>query len=76
VVSFPDETVFDALSKMLQNNIGRLPILDRADTQKLVGYLGRAGVMASWGRQLEDESLREHGWLKRPRGGRAVGDDP
>jgi CBS domain-containing protein len=67
VVSFPDETVFDALSKMLQNNIGRLPVVERADPQKLVGYLGRAGVLASWGRHLEDESLREHGWLKRLR---------
>lgn len=72
VVSFPDETVFDALSKMLQNNIGRLPVVDRADPQKLVGYLGRAGVMASWGRQLEDESLREHGWFKRLRRARSA----
>ncbi len=76
VVSFPNETVFDALSKMLQNNIGRLPVVDRADPQKLVGYLGRAGVLASWGRHLEDESLREYGWLKRLRGGNAVGDNP
>src|ERR1700719_3492528 len=41
VVTFPDEMLHDASSKMLRNNIGRLPVVDRKDPKKVVGYLGR-----------------------------------
>ena len=49
VVAYPDERVFDAVMKMLENNIGRLPVVDRKDPQKLVGYINRANVMGSRG---------------------------
>jgi CBS domain-containing protein len=64
VVAFPDERVFDAVTKMLENNIGRLPVVDRKDPQKLVGYINRASVMGSWRGHLHEESVREHGWLR------------
>ena len=64
VVTHPDERVFDAVTKMLDNNIGRLPVVDRKDPQKLVGYINRANVMGSWRGYLHEESVREHGWLK------------
>jgi len=63
IVAYPDERVFDAVTKMLENNIGRLPVVERANPQKLVGYINRAGVMSSWRGHLQAESLREHGWL-------------
>ncbi|HEV2289682.1 MAG TPA: chloride channel protein [Candidatus Acidoferrales bacterium] len=63
IVAYPDERAFDALYRMLQNNIGRLPVVSRDGTQKLVGYLNRSSILGAWTRQIEDESLREHGWI-------------
>jgi len=67
VVTYVDESAFDALTKMLVNNVGRLPVVDRADPRKMVGYMNRASVMASWSHHLHEESWRETGWLTRLR---------
>jgi CBS domain-containing protein len=64
VVAYPDERVFDAVTKMLENNIGRLPVVDRNEPKKMVGYINRANVMGSWRGHLHEESVREHGWLR------------
>jgi CIC family chloride channel protein len=64
VVAYPDERVFDAVTKMLENNIGRLPVVDRKDPQTMVGYINRANVMGSWRGHLHEESVREHGWWR------------
>jgi CBS domain-containing protein len=64
VLAYADERVFDAVTKMLENNIGRLPVVDRKDPQKLVGYINRANVMGSWRGHLHEESVRDHGWLR------------
>jgi CIC family chloride channel protein len=64
VVAYPDERVFDAVTKMLENNIGRLPVVDRQDTRRMVGYINRANVMGSWRGHLHEESVREHGWIR------------
>jgi CBS domain-containing protein len=64
VVAYPDERVFDAVTKMLENNIGRLPVVDRKEPKKMVGYINRANVMGSWRGHLHEESVREHGWLR------------
>ena len=63
IVAFPDERAFDALYRMLQNNIGRLPIVSRENPRKMVGFLNRASILSAWTRQIEEESVREHGWL-------------
>jgi chloride channel protein, CIC family len=67
IVAHADESVFEALTKMLVNNVGRLPVVDRKDPQKMIGYINRTSVMACWGDHLHDESWREAGWLKRLR---------
>jgi chloride channel protein, CIC family len=64
VVTYPDEMLHDASAKMLRNNIGRLPVVDRKDPRKVVGYLGRPGIMAARIRRLDDEHVREPGWIK------------
>jgi CBS domain-containing protein len=64
VVTYPDETLHDAAARMLCNNIGRLPVVDRQDPLRVVGYLGRQQVMAARLRQLEEEHVREPGWVK------------
>ena len=65
VVTYADETLHQASAKMLRNNIGRLPVVERKDPRKVIGYLGRPGIMAARLRRLEDEHVREPGWIKR-----------
>ncbi len=65
VVAYPDEMISQASDKMLHNNIGRLPVVERKDPRKLVGYLGRHGVMAARLRRLHEEHVREPGWIGR-----------
>jgi chloride channel protein, CIC family len=61
VVAYPDELLRDGVARMLAHDIGRLPIVDRRDRRRLVGYLGRAGVMRARVRLYEEENLRERG---------------
>jgi H+/Cl- antiporter ClcA/CBS domain-containing protein len=66
IVTYPDEVLQEAVVKMLRADIGRLPVVDRKDQRRLVGYLGRAGVMAARVRQHEEEYVREQGLLSSP----------
>jgi CBS domain-containing protein len=68
VVTFPDELLYEAAAKMLRNGVGRLPVVSRANPKKIVGYLGRSGVMAARLRRLEEEHVLEPGWWARFRG--------
>ncbi len=61
--AYPDETLDEALTKMLRNDIGRLPVVKRDNPFQLVGYLGRAGILAARMRRMEEEHIREDGWL-------------
>jgi len=64
VVTYPDESLHEASAKILRNNIGRLPVVERSDPRKVVGYLGRPGIMVARLRRLEEEHVREPGWMK------------
>ncbi len=46
IVTFPDETLYEAATKMLRNDIGRLPVVSRQNSRRMVGYLGRSNLMA------------------------------
>jgi H+/Cl- antiporter ClcA/CBS domain-containing protein len=61
IVTYPDELLHDAVAKMLKQDIGRLPVVDRANPRLLLGYLGRANVMSARSRHLEEETFRERG---------------
>lgn len=65
IVTYPDEVLHEAAAKMLRNNIGRLPVVDRNNPQHVVGYLGRPGIMAARLRRLDEEHVREPGWAQR-----------
>ena len=67
LIAYPDELVHDALNTMLQNDIGRLPVVERDNPQKLVGYLGRAEILEARLRRLDEENVREPGWFPRRR---------
>jgi len=48
---------------MLRNNVGRLPVVERSDPGRVVGYLGRQGIMAARLRRPDEEHVREPGWI-------------
>jgi CBS domain-containing protein len=61
VVTYPDETLRTALATMLAHNVGRLPVVARSDPGRVVGYLGRADILAARMRHHQEEERREHG---------------
>jgi CBS domain-containing protein len=60
-VAFPDETLQDAITRMLRRDVGRLPVVERNNPLKVVGYLGRADILGARIRLQEEEELRERG---------------
>ncbi|MCC6801789.1 MAG: chloride channel protein [Anaerolineae bacterium] len=63
-VAYPDDSVRDALTRMLQRDIGRLPVVARDDPTKIVGYLSRGNVMSAHLKRLSEESEVQTGWLQ------------
>lgn len=67
VVTYEDELLGDALSKLLRNDIGRLPVVKRGAPQQLVGYLSRGAILRARQMRHDEEHLREPGWIKQKR---------
>jgi CIC family chloride channel protein len=63
VTVHPDETLHDAIEKMLRHGVGRLPVVDRAQPDRIVGYLGRGDILAARRRQQNEEQQRERGLI-------------
>ncbi len=63
IVCYPDDVLHEAAAKMLRNDIGRLPVVDRDNPSKIVGYLGRACFMTARLKVLQEEQPREPGWF-------------
>ena len=66
VVTFPDEPLADAVAKMVQNNIGRLPVVSREDKEHIMGDIGRGSILTARQRHLEEEKLREKSFSINP----------
>jgi hypothetical protein len=45
------------------HNVGRLPVVHRRDPKRLLGHLGRAAIATAWSELMEEEQMREPGWL-------------
>jgi CIC family chloride channel protein len=65
VVTYADELVSEAAAKLLRFNIGRLPVVERGDERKVVGYMNRASIMSARSLRFHDEHVIEQGWLNR-----------
>jgi CBS domain-containing protein len=63
-VGYPDDTVRDALNRMLARDIGRLPVVSRDNPHEIVGYLSRGNVISAHLKHLADETKIESGWLQ------------
>ena len=62
VVTFPDEPLHTALTKMLNRDVGRLAVVERNNQTKIVGYLGRAAILSARMKIHEEENIRQKGW--------------
>jgi CBS domain-containing protein len=47
IVTYGDETLHDAMARMLRHNIGRLPVVERTNAKRVIGYLGRASILGA-----------------------------
>jgi len=61
VVAYPDEPLHAALTKMLNRDVGRLPVVDRSNPTRVVGYLGRAAILSARMRMHEEETVVQRG---------------
>jgi CIC family chloride channel protein len=61
-VAFPDESLHTALTKMLNRDVGRLPVVERSNQTNIVGYLGRASILSARMKIHEEENTRQKGW--------------
>ena len=64
IVAYPDETVRQALIRMMSSNIGRLPVVDRPQPNHIVGYLSRGNIMAAYLKRVQDEASVDKGWIR------------
>lgn len=62
IVAYPDEPLKEAVARMLKNEIGRLPVVSRDDPRRLLGYLGRTGLLEARLRKMQEEEFRERRW--------------
>lgn len=65
VVAWPDETVHDAVERMLRAGVGRLPVVARDDVRRIVGYLGRADILKARFERHRQERDLEPGLISR-----------
>jgi chloride channel protein, CIC family len=63
IVAYPDELLEEAIARMARAGIGRLLVVDRDQPSRLLGYLGRTGIADAWRELLEEEEVREAGWI-------------
>jgi len=61
VVTYPDEPLHAALTKMLQRDVGRLPVVERNQPTRVVGYLGRAAILSARLKPHEEENVHQRG---------------
>ena len=45
IVTYPDESLEDALHKLVLNDIGRLPVVDSADESRILGILTKYDII-------------------------------
>ena len=66
VTVFPEATLHDAIALLLKHDIGRMPVVAAANPRRVVGYLGRADILAARMQLHDEEETREHGlWRRR-----------
>ena len=57
-----DETLHDAMARMLRRDIGRMPVVERSNEKRAVGYLGRSSILTALQRYHHEEEFRSRGF--------------
>ncbi|MGE5233205.1 MAG: chloride channel protein [Acidobacteriota bacterium] len=60
LIAFADESLGDALRRMSVRDIGRLPVVERSDSRRLVGLLRRADVIRAYDLALSRHARVRH----------------
>lgn len=60
LTAFPDEMLDDALGHFGSLDVGRMPVVDRANPRRLVGMLRRGDIVHAYSHALLDKQGREH----------------
>lgn len=63
LVTYPDELLEVATARMLEHDIGHLPVVSRAEPGRLLGHIDRAAVMTAWAHASREEGAREAGGI-------------
>ncbi|MFI5234845.1 MAG: chloride channel protein [Gemmatimonadales bacterium] len=68
IVTYPDCTAREAANLMVLEGIGRLPVVSRNDSKKLLGMVTRSDLLMAHGRRLNMERKRQTGMRYRSGG--------
>ena len=56
VVAYPDESVHEALDKMVEKDVGRLPVVERGDPSRIIGIISKHDILRAF--EIAAERLR------------------
>ena len=62
IVTYPDESVHEALDKMYENRVGRLPVVDRSDPSKIVGMISKHDILKAF--EIAAERSASRGFIE------------
>jgi CBS domain-containing protein len=54
-VVFPDSSLRDAADHMVRENVGRLPVVDRDDPGRIVGFITRSDLLKVHAKRLDED---------------------
>ncbi len=63
ICAYPDELLREAVDRMHERDVGRLPVIDREEPGRLLGYLGRGAILSARRVHMQAQHVREPGWL-------------
>ncbi len=52
IVAYPDENLEEALIKLIQKNIGRLPVVERGNEKRLLGLITKSDIMKAHAKEV------------------------
>lgn len=67
-VTYPDESLSQALARMLDHHCGRLPVVAWENPRRILGYLGRASILEARRRRHLEERRVAPGWISAGQG--------
>ena len=62
LVTYPDESVHEALDKMYENRVGRLPVVDGSDPSKIVGMISKHDILKAF--EIAAERSASRGFIE------------